>query len=288
MRPWQKFENLVADIHKLLDKSGAYEVLTDQKVTEPAGASHQVDVLLKPASPFTGPILVSCKSGKHAVTMAHVREWSDIVHNTGAAAGVIVAESGFTSDAIPLAKVPSRRLSLWVPRRLTLDDFGPDEKSEAQPDGTQAGYIAGINMRMVVREPRPRTDTWRLEIERVGAKTGRTVQFQFSSANRDDWYLRNEEDRVVDNLWDRYVEAANALQASGLARVIAEDIQFLVLGGVRHRFKSFAIEVDVKEHVHEVRLDLREDAFGYENVATGEVRVVPLPANVLDLRAAND
>lgn len=128
MQKWKKFEHLVARIHQALDAS-SFEFEHDVDVAELSGTTHQVDVLLRPKSSFTGPVLVSCKDRKERVGMTHVREWSDIVAHTGAAAGVIVARAGFASGACDLAKEPSRRISLWIPRPLIEEDFAPDEQS---------------------------------------------------------------------------------------------------------------------------------------------------------------
>jgi hypothetical protein len=60
VRDWQQFENLVAAIHRVLNSSD-YDVETDVVVEEPSSARHQIDVLLRPRTPFAGPGLVSCK-----------------------------------------------------------------------------------------------------------------------------------------------------------------------------------------------------------------------------------
>jgi hypothetical protein len=287
MCKWKDFERLVARIHSVLDPE-LYEVAHNVRISEPGGGSHQVDVLLKPKRGFAGPVLVSCKSGGHSVGVDHVREWADVVQNTGASAGVIVAEAGFTNEAKTLASVPSRRLTLWMPRRLTLEDFAPDGASEIQEDGTRAGYVCSVHMDLVLREPRPKPETMKLEVEPVGPRTGKTVSHAFSQSTRNDWYLRDEHDRVVGNLWDLYVEAAKQLERSGAVEVVPDDPRFLVLGGVRQRFKSLAVEIEMVNHVREIDVDVREDALAYENAVTGEVKLVPLPASVLDAAREHD
>jgi len=273
MEGWRKFEHLVQRIHQLLDGT-MYRVEHDVTITEPGGASHQVDVLLTPKASISGRVLVSCKSGSSPVGIEHVREWADIVQQTGAAAGIIVSPTGFTADAIQASRAPARRVSLWSPRPLALRDFQPD-------DGSRAGYIARVHVTGLLREPRPATDSFLLDVERVGPPGGQAVTYDFSAGSRNAWYLRDEQDNVVGNLWDEFVAAALRMEVSGVARVEAAEPRFLVLGGRRFRFRSLSMRIDVVEHRVEIDVDLLKGAFAYENVATGDMRMVPLPPEVL-------
>ena len=163
-----------------------------------------------------------------------------------------------------------------------MDDFEPDEVSEIQEDGTRAGYVWSVDVNAVLHSLRPRTETASFDVETVGPKIGKKVDFQFSRAHRDDWYLRDESDRVVGNLWDQFAKAITLIQETTIVEVAPPTPQFLVLGGSRVRFKSLSMEVEVSKHEHHIRVDLGKDAFGYENAATGEVKIVPMPARVLD------
>jgi hypothetical protein len=265
----------VARIHELLD-GDYYTVQHDVVLTEPDGGTHQVDVLLKPKNSYARPILLSCKSSKHPIGPDHVREWESVVQGTGAAAGVIVSPTGFTDDAVKLSKAETRRISLWKVRRLSADDFGPDERSPT-------GYIRGVGVTMHLKYSRPREDTFVLDVESAsGRREGRTIPFTFSARTRERGYLRDEHDNLVGNLWDQYVVAAEALKQSGSARVEYAEPRFLVLDGHRLRFKSLSMEIEVLEHVVKFEIDVTRNAFAYENVVTGEVKFVPLPPSVLE------
>lgn len=271
---WKHFERLVAQIHDVLDGSN-YTVTHNVTLTEASGATHQIDVLLTPKTAFTGPVLISCKSSESPVGIDHIREWADIVNHLGAAAGVIVSPTGFTAGAISAAKDPTRRISLWIPRPLTANDFAPDEKS---PNG----YIREVNAQAIISEPRPQSETFVLDVESItGQREGITLSFRFSAENRDSFYLRDDRDNVVGNLWDDYVEAATKLPASGIARVEPAEPRFIVLEGHRLRFKSLSMYVEIVEHIIDINVDLAKMAFGYENVVTQAVKTVPLPACIL-------
>ena len=124
MQRWEKFEDLIARIHKAVD-GDYFRVEHNVRNMEPGPgqAPAQIDILLKPMSPLLASSFVSCKSSGDPVGIDHVREWSDIVHRAGAAAGIIVSPTGFTAGAIDAAKDPTRRLSLWVPRPFTDEDY---------------------------------------------------------------------------------------------------------------------------------------------------------------------
>ncbi len=270
MKKWQGFEQLVACIHQLLNATD-YDVEHDVTVSEPSGASHQVDVYLRPKTGFAGPILVSCKAWAEPVGVDHVREWSDIVQHTGAAAGVIVAMSGFTSGAVDAARNKERRISLWRPRPLTPDDFAPDEKSTE-------GYIAHVTIQGELKAPRIIESTFTLDAPRADGKPPtREVQYQFSVDNREQWYLRDSSDNLVGNLVDLVVGRAKELSDSGSAEIVLNNKHFLVLGGVRLVLRRVAFDVEVVTHKFSVEVDLFRDAFGYENILTGDLKIVPLP-----------
>lgn len=274
MQGWQKFEHLVARIHRALDGEH-FTVEHDVTVTEPGGAEHQIDVLLTPKNAFSGPVFVSCKSSGDPIGIDHVREWADIVQQTGAAAGVIVSPTGFTSGAIDAARAPARRVSLWTPRLLTDDDFAPDERS---PNG----YLRSIMTTLHMRYPNPREETFVLDVESTsGAREGRTLTFTFSARTRDRYFLRDERDNVVGNLWDEYIAAGERVLVSGPARVEPTEPRFLVLDGHRVRFKVLSVQIDVGEFDLTFETDLAKLGFAYENAVTGRIKMVPLPANLI-------
>jgi hypothetical protein len=268
MKKWQQFEQLVAAIHRLMNAAD-YEVEEDVRVNEPAGATHQIDVLLRPKSAFAGPILISCKAWASPVGIDHVREWADIVNQTGAAAGVIVAESGFTSAAIDAAQTVTRRVTLWKPRPLSDADFAPDAES---PNG----YISQIQGRICMAVPRLVEGSVKLDVCRAdGCSDGSTSSAMFSYQTRDLWYLRDEKDNIAGNLWDLFVERAQA--ADSAVEIAPSAPRFLVLDGVRLRFNRLTFAVESIIHERKIEIDLLRSAMGYENVVSGVVNIIPLP-----------
>jgi hypothetical protein len=272
MKRWKKFEQIVATIHRLLNAD--YDIEEDSMIVEPNGAKHQIDVVLRPRTPFLRPVLVSCKAWSKPVEIDHFREWSDIVQHSGAAAGVIVAESGFTSDSIKAAQNVERRVSLWKPRPLTKADFAPDNKS---PNG----YIARVLTHLTLATSRLVEGSITLDISRAdGPPLGETVAKHFSAATRNLWYLRDEQDNVVENLWDLFVKHGQSANTP-LVELIPRESRFLMLDGVRMRFNRLTFEI--QHNVHEVsfEVNLLEETLAYENVLTGSIQIVPLPPSVL-------
>ncbi len=274
MKRWERFEDLVGRIHDALGR-GAYSVDRDVIVSEPSGGSHQIDVRLRPTNPFSPPILVSCKSGGAPVGADHVREWSDIVQQTGAAAGIIVSPAGYTAGAVNLAGKPERRVSLWVPRLLTAADFGPTRESPM-------GLVQAVRITSKIYSPRVRPETFKLDVAALEGPLGREFTFEFSAVRRSDWYLRDDADNVVGNAWDDFVAAVEQVRERGEVRIAPEFPRFIVFEGYRLRFNALhvVVELDCTEIEH--GFDLTLDAFGYENAVTGKVAWVPLPARILE------
>lgn len=276
---WRQFEQLVARIHQVLDASNVYDIEEDQILTDEAGATYQVDVVLRPRTAFAGPVLISCKAWKDKVGPGHVREWCAVVQALGASSGIIVAENGFTDVAIRTATPAHQRVTLWVPRPLTLDDFGPDESS---PNG----YIAGVNLKGTILEPRLREETFTLDAERAeGEPTGRQVSLQFSAKCRDQWNLFNGQGELVGNVWDLFVQRGNAIRESGTLRIQPDPDRFIVVGGVRMRFNGLSVAVELVHHTLNISVNLPESAIAFENVVSREMLIVPLPPSVLELTA---
>ncbi len=269
VKKWQKFEQLVAAIHAHLNAAD-YDVETDVTLTERDGATHQVDVVLRPKTPFSGPILVSCKAWNVPVGVSHIREWADIVQQTGAAAGVVVAQSGFTADAINVARNPARRISLWVPRALLSADFNPDARSST-------GYIEGVAITGFLWEPRLVKDTFNLDAVRADGIRGKTEhRFVFSASTHNQWYLRDEQDAIVGNLWDQFVSRAVSVEHSSAIQIEPSSPLFLIFDGVRFRVNRLTCKIEVVEHKFDISVDLLKDALGYENVIDKQLRIIPL------------
>lgn len=276
MERWLRFEHLVARIHEAVD-GDYYTVEHDVTLTEPGTgrATAQIDILLRPRSPFLGPILISCKSSGERVGVDHVREWSDVVAHAGAAAGVIVSPTGFTAGAIDAAKDPTRRISLWLPRRFTDADYAPN-------DDSPNGYLRSIHTTFQVRIPQPDVESLVIDVEPVSERyEGIIVESRFAADTRDRYHLRDESDNVVGNLWDEYIKAGEAVRTSGIAQVEFTEPRFLVLAGRRVRFKRLSVKINVGTFSMESVLDFSKETFAYENAITGAVRSVPLPARML-------
>lgn len=270
VKRWKQFENLVASIHSVLNTAD-YTVESDVTIQEPSGARHQVDVLLRPKTEFAGPVLVSCKAWSDPVGVDHIREWADIVQHTGAAAGVVVAESGFTSGAIEAAKNVSRRLSLWRPRKLTHEDFGPDERSPH-------GYISRVQTKGRIRDPQFVEGSLHFGLVRAdGTSGGHEIEYTFSADTRKQWYARDELDNISANLWDIFAARVSAAEDSGVIEVPFKEPTFLVFSGVKFRIQRMSFEVVVRIHEFVIDVDMLKRGLAYENVVTGAVRIVPLP-----------
>ena len=241
----------------------------------PPGSKHQIDVVVNPKDGFSGSILVSCKSSKDVVGIEHVRAWADIAHQTGAAAGVIVSPTGFTSGAVDAARAPARRVSLWMPRALTDADFAPN-------DGSSDGYLRNIGTTFRIRQRRAREGSFVFDVESAsGKREGLTLTFTFSAETRDLCYLRDERDNVVGNLWDDFLAAGKQVPVSGPVRVEPTEPRFLVVDRHRVRFKSLTVHIDVVEFEAKDEIDFAKLSFAYENAATGAIKMVPLPPSML-------
>jgi hypothetical protein len=267
---WAHFEAFVTAIHHHLEPTGT-TVEADVQLREPHGASHQIDVLIGRDRP-AGPTLVSCKAWSQKVGVDHVREWSDIVRHTGAAAGVIVGESGFTSAAKAAARNPARNISLWLPRALTLDDFAPDAES---PDG----YIAGVEVNGTIFEPRLAASTFRLEASRAdGPPEGKNLQYELSFATRGQWDLLDASGLVIGNLWDEFLKATQPQDTPGPRSYVPSRKTYVIVQDIRLELHGMYFELEVDEHRLSTTVDLLKEAFSYENVLDGTQRIVPYPA----------
>ena len=119
---WQSYEELVKDIYEKLGASGNIRILCwgpTCKVQGKSGVSHQIDVL---ASHSDGVdeyrTAIECKYWEKKVDKDPIAKLSAILDDTQIEKGVVVSQSGFTSDAKAFAR--SRNISL-VELRSPLD-----------------------------------------------------------------------------------------------------------------------------------------------------------------------
>lgn len=105
---WEDYEELVKDVVAALGaSSGAVIECWGRNcfVEGPPGTRNQVDVLLSHSDGMHQyRTAVSCRWRSSKVDMAHVREWANIVQEARLSKGVIFSRTGFTSDAVRLAK----------------------------------------------------------------------------------------------------------------------------------------------------------------------------------------
>lgn len=261
---WRNFEKLVAAFHATLP-GDYYEVKHDVTLRGSTGATHQVDVLLLPKALHSAPTIISCKFESSPIGPDHVREWSTVVAEVAAAKGIIVSKSGFTPDAIEIAKNPERRLELWQMRELTESDFD--------------GYIQKVSIHATLKVPYVPEHTVKFNVATTEDKTAKEP-LRFSIETRDQFYLRDEQDNLRENLWDEFVRFyyENASIDTDILKHKIEfnEPRFLVINGRRLIFKNFSFEIHHRSHTFPIEFDAL-DHFNlvYENVITRETKLVP-------------
>ena len=229
MKKGEEFERFVAAIHMVLDGS-SWIVHHDKSIKDSSGASNQIDVYLESKSSFCGPILISAKDWSDPVGIDHIREWADIVRETGASAGVIVARTGFTRDAKKAAGSLTRRLSLWTTRKLKYSDFSTNE-------------VAAIKINLAFYERRINEKTFNFEAHRAdGPIEGRKVEYNFSAKARPNLFLRDDKGEIVGNLWDLFVERSHGVTESSTIVIETESPTYLVFQGIRMKFVKLSFE----------------------------------------------
>lgn len=93
---WKKYQHQAADFFRAL----GLEAKTDVTI-QGARTTHDIDVLVKSHHVgFDVTWLVECKHWKSKVSKLHVLALREIVHDTGADRGILLAENGFQSGAI--------------------------------------------------------------------------------------------------------------------------------------------------------------------------------------------
>ncbi len=263
---WRKFEKLIEAFHTTFH-GDHYEVQKDVTLTGQTGGTHQIDVLLRPRSPYSGPVIVSCKFENSPTGPDHVREWSTVVNEVAAAKGVIVSKSGFTPDAIAIAQNPERRVELWHVRELNEKDFD--------------GYIQKISIQATLKEPYIPENTVHFVVEPTQKGAIREkIPFRFSRRTRNELYLRDEQDTIRENLWDEFVKFYYenvSIDKDILQHTIKfEEPRFIVVNGRRFIFRSFSFEIHHRLHTFEIEFDALEHFnLVYENVITKETKLVP-------------
>jgi len=123
---WEDYEELVKDVVAALGASSGVEIECWGRncfVEGPLGTRNQVDVLLSHSDGMHRyRTAVSCRWRSGKVDIAHVREWSQIVHEARLSKGVIFSRAGFTNDAVRLAQ--SLNIGLVELRNPTAEDWG--------------------------------------------------------------------------------------------------------------------------------------------------------------------
>lgn len=105
--PWKQFQEDTAAYVRSL----GLDAQTDARV-QGARTSHEVDVLVRSHhSGFDVTWIVECKHWKTPVSKLHVLALREIVIDTGADRGILLAESGFQSGAIEAASLTNVRLT---------------------------------------------------------------------------------------------------------------------------------------------------------------------------------
>ena len=119
---WQSYEELVKDIYEKLGGSGNIRILCwgpTCKLQGKSGVSHQIDVLTSHSDGVHEyRTAIECKHWKKKVDKDPIAKLSAILDDTQIEKGVIVSQSGFTSDAMGFAR--SKNISL-VELRSPLD-----------------------------------------------------------------------------------------------------------------------------------------------------------------------
>jgi hypothetical protein len=175
------------------------------------------------------------------------------------------------ADALNAARNPERRVSVWRPLELSLDDFAPDT-------GSPNGYIARVQTRGVVTEPHLVEGSFHLDTFRADGKpAAREASYVFSADRRNQWYLRDAEDAVADNLWDIFIDRATSVTHSGPVEIALPAPRFLVFDGIRLGLRRATFEIELRKQEFVIEVDMRKHAIAYENVLTGQVSMVPLP-----------
>ncbi|MEW6217138.1 MAG: restriction endonuclease [Candidatus Bipolaricaulota bacterium] len=271
---WKGLEDLVAEFHRWLPGE-LFDVEQNRRLADCAGSTAQIDVLLKPRTPYQAPILISCKCLSSPVGVEHAREWASVVQQFGAAKGVIVSISGFTRRAKRFAETPTNRVELWQVRELVDKDFN--------------GRIRRLRIVGTFAVPCVPEGSVTFRVRRMGPDQGPAapVPFRFSYEDRDRLFLQDEHGNIRENIWDEFAEQYErqvSLEKGIIPiRIAYGEPRYLTINNVRYQFVEFSAEVHQRQHEVTSEVDAR-DRFShvYENALTGDQR--PIPTDLVQAR----
>lgn len=105
---WEELQDLVA---QLLNQAG-YHAVSPCTIDTVRGTV-EVDVFVESPDVFVKTIICECKFWKTPVTKEKVHAFRTVVHDSGAALGLLISRVGFQSGAVEAAKLSNVRLLTW-------------------------------------------------------------------------------------------------------------------------------------------------------------------------------
>ena len=105
---WEELQDLVA---QLLNQAG-YHAVSPCTIDTVRGTV-EVDVFVESPDVFIKTIICECKFWKTPVTKEKVHAFRTVVHDSGAALGLLISKVGFQSGAVEAAKLSNVRLLTW-------------------------------------------------------------------------------------------------------------------------------------------------------------------------------
>lgn len=105
---WEDLQDLVA---QLLNQAG-YQAVSPCTIDTVRGVV-EVDVFVESPDVFVKTLICECKFWKTPVTKEKVHAFRTVVHDSGAALGLLISRVGFQSGAMEAAKLSNVRLLTW-------------------------------------------------------------------------------------------------------------------------------------------------------------------------------
>lgn len=105
---WEELQDLVA---QLLNQAG-YHAISPCTIDTVRGTV-EVDVFVESPDVFVKTLICECKFWKTPVTKEKVHAFRTVVHDSGAALGLLISRVGFQSGAVEAAKLSNVRLLTW-------------------------------------------------------------------------------------------------------------------------------------------------------------------------------
>lgn len=105
---WEELQDLVA---LLLNQAGYYAV--SPYTIDTVRGTVEVDVFVESPDVFVKTIICECKFWSTPVPKEKVHAFRTVVHDSGAALGLLISRVGFQSGAIEAAKLSNVRLLTW-------------------------------------------------------------------------------------------------------------------------------------------------------------------------------